>query len=182
MHCTICNTPHHITVQHGRDEPLIFTACDQNFPGNVGGGGGNCIRSVRVEDGSLPEITELLMDVLNTFGGVPSNTIILLGSASHLLRSGSSGYVMEWLDSAARLTQRWNSVRVCPLVPILLENSPGTLFRSICETSAAFDLLFGTDPRGLADTWRTAVNLCKLQLQLAADATHTECYTLFRSA
>jgi len=159
MMCTVCTTPHNICSTPTTDALLVVVASDQNFPGVIAGGEGCCFRTIRLEDGKLAEITELLGEVFSAVGGLPNSTVVLLGSATGLLQMGSSGYVYDWMASAAKISQRWPTVKVCPLIPIVVENAPGQLFRSVCEAGAAFETLFGRDPRGLPEVWRCLVNL-----------------------
>ena len=130
-----------------------------------------------MEDGKLSAITDLLGEVFSAVGGLPNSTVVLLGSASGLLQMGSSGYVYDWIASAAKISQRWPTVKVCPLIPIVVDNSPGQLFRSVCEAGAAFETLFGWDPRGLSDVWRCLVNLNRQNLEQGG-VSLIETYTL----
>ena len=45
--------------------PLTFAVSDQGFLGVMAGGEGQCLKSVRIEDGDLHEITELFMEVFS---------------------------------------------------------------------------------------------------------------------
>ena len=55
-------------------------------------GSSNCIRSIRVEDATLAELTDMLLTIFPH--GIPHNSIILLGTATSLLHQGSSGYIL----------------------------------------------------------------------------------------
>ena len=118
----------------------------------MGGGGGLCIRTVRVEDGLLSEITDLFLEMMAGVG-MGSSNIILLGSASAIATSGSSGYVCEWISCAKKLTTRWPNVKVCPLVPLWSDGVPGQFLRSVQEIGSVFRSLHGNDPRGLNGSW-----------------------------
>ena len=119
------------------------------------GGEGICLRTIRVEDGSLSEISDLFLEVFAGVG-IGGSNIILLGSASLLITAGSSGYVFEWLACAKKIVSRWPNVRVCPLVPLWTDCVPGQFIRSLQELSSGFRSLFGSDLRGLNHTWISA--------------------------
>jgi len=113
--------------------------------------GENCVRIVRVEDGSLGEIVELALEMFPK--GIPGNSVVLLGSGTHLLRVGSSGYSRAWVESSGRLSKLGLSVQVCPLPPILSGPNPGRIFRYIGEVRCWVSKFFGSDVRGLEEVW-----------------------------
>ena len=104
--------------------------------------------------------------------------MILLGSATSMLHQGSSGYIFEWICCSQVITAKWPTVIVCQLPPILLENAPGQLFRTILEVGTIFGKCVSDDPRGVADAWVVLIsnlreqNTCLLKLEPA------ESYTL----
>ena len=66
-----------------------------------------CIRIVRVEveDGSLLEVTYALADaIVNT--SIQDGTVFLLGSVSHLSKSGTQQYITDWIRSRLWLRNR----------------------------------------------------------------------------
>ena len=63
--------------------------------------------------------------------GMGSSNIILLGYATAMLTSGSSGYVFEWLACANKLVQKWPNVKVCPQVPLWSDSVPGHFLRTV---------------------------------------------------
>ena len=162
--CTICKSRHSIR-QSTNDMPLTFAVSDQGFPGVMAGGEGQCLKSVRIEDGDLHEITELFMEVFS--GGLAGGTIILLGSVTSMLHKGSSGYVFDWLACAKKLNSKWGNVKVCPMIPFWNESIPGEMHRVILEIGTAFSSLFGSDPRGMQTSWDT------LKIQLKNITPHT---------
>ena len=83
MQCTSCKSIHNITIP-APDTPITFVATDQNFPGSLGGGENLCFRTIRVEDGSLSEISDLFLEIFAGVG-IGGSNIILLGSATSLL-------------------------------------------------------------------------------------------------
>ena len=148
--CTICKNRHSIR-QNLCDMLLTFAVSDQGFPGVMAGGEGECLKSVRIEDGDLHEITDLFIEMFS--GGLASSTIILLGSVTSMLHKGSSGYVFDWMACAKKLNSKWGNVKVCPMIPFWNESIPGEMHRVILETGTAFPSLFGSDPRGMRTSW-----------------------------
>ena len=131
---------------------------------------GECLKSVRIEDGDLGEITDLVMDMFSGTS-MTSGTIILLGSVTSMLHKGNSSYVFDWLACAKKITSKWVNVKVCPLIPVWNESIPGELHRIILETGTAFPSLFGSDPRGMRTSWDTMKSQLK---SLVPQHTHTE--------
>ena len=142
--------PHNILTAKN-NAPIIFTLSDQSFPGVLGGGDGQCFRSLRVEDGTLTEITDLFIEVVQG-GGLTNSSIVLLGSGTSLLQQGSSGYIFEWLVCAKRLVGKWGKLKVCPLIPLWGSTVPGRMHRTLLELGAAFGSLYSEDPRGMRAT------------------------------
>ncbi len=95
------------------------------------GEGGNCFRIIQIEDGLLGVIADLALEIFPR--GLPENSIVLLGSGSHLLRVGSSGYSLAWVECNRKLSRLGKSVQICPLPPILSRPNPGSIFRSMVE-------------------------------------------------
>jgi len=138
----------------GAGIPITLVLSDQSFPPILDSGSGkenNCIKIVRVEDGNPMELADLALEIFPK--GLPDNSIILLGSGTHLLRAGSSGYVRSWLAAAGKVSRLGRSVQVCPLMPIMDEISPGTIYRSIIEVYSWCSDVFGSDSRGLGEVW-----------------------------
>ena len=120
--------------------------------GCIGWGDGQCFRSLRVEDGTLTEITDLFIEVVQG-GGLTNCSIVLLGSSTSMLQQGSSGYIFEWLTCAKRLVGKWGNLKVCPLIPLWGGTVPGRMHRKLLELGAASGSLYGGDPCGMRATW-----------------------------
>jgi len=101
-----------------------------------------------------------------------------LGSGTHLLRAGSSGYAKAWVEAAGRLVKIARSVRICPLVPILSGSNPGTLFRSLVEVHCWFSVLFGSDARGLGEVWSLLIQIMQQLTPPCTPLPSTQMYTL----
>jgi hypothetical protein len=106
---------------------------------------------VRIEDGSLGEIVDLALELFPK--GIPGNSAVLLGSGTHLLRVGSSGYSRAWVESSGKLSKLFHSVQVCPLPPILSGPNPGRMFRYVGELRCWVSNFFKSDARGMEEVW-----------------------------
>ena len=80
----------------------------------MAGGEGECLKSVRIEDGDLHEVTDLFIEMFS--GGLASGTIILLGSVTSMLHKGSSGYVFDWQACAKKPNSKWGNVKDDPFL------------------------------------------------------------------
>ena len=118
--CNTCVSGPHSAVA-GRDgRPVVFAAADQSFPACVPAtDAGECIRVVRVEDGSLQEIIHALADAIGN-SKLDPGTVVALGSISHLAEVGSAQYLTDWVRSRHWLKSRFGeTLIVCPLIPVL---------------------------------------------------------------
>ena len=131
------------------------------------GEGGLCIRAVRVEDGLLTEITNLFLEMMAGVG-MGSSNIILLGSASAIATSGSSGYVFEWISSTKKITNCWPNVKICPLVLLWSDGVPGQFLHSVQEIGSVFQSLYGKDPRGVNGSWTSLTDYISNELCLSS--------------
>ena len=92
------------------------------------------------------------------------SNIILLGSASAIATSSSSGYVFEWISCAKKITNRWPNIKICPLVPLWSDGVPGQFLRSVQEIGSVFQSLHGNDPRGLNGSWTSLTDYISNEL------------------
>ncbi len=113
---------------------MVVVLADQSFPANVpAADGGECIRIVRVEDGSLHELTSELTGMLINKKVLPG-TVIMLGSMTQLARYGTAWYTSEWLKARNNLKRELGDVLVVPLLPLVSEDLWGShLVRSLIE-------------------------------------------------
>jgi hypothetical protein len=90
--CYTClGEPHRAWESDG--VPVAVVLADQSFPANVpSADGGECLRVMRVEDGSLHELTSELLQVLKRNMVIPG-MVIMLGSLSQLGKCG------EWIKN-----------------------------------------------------------------------------------
>ncbi len=95
--CHTCLSGPHDAWQ-GRDgQPVVVVAGDHHFPANIPArGDGEYIRILRVENGSLAEITGELVRLSPGGGGVVPGTVIMLRSAVMLGVESVAHYAAEW--------------------------------------------------------------------------------------
>ncbi len=87
----------------------------------------------------------------------PEGSILMIGSASHLGRSGTSIYARDWTEVLAIASDTWRGVWICSLVLLILSECPGTILREICELATWFDSVYNANPQGLCETWMCLV-------------------------
>jgi hypothetical protein len=102
--CVSCSSPHPILQTGAGGSPPIIVLSDQNFLPTLNGGE-SCVSIIRLEDSSLEEIVDLTIEILDR-SHVPTGTIFLLCSASHLNNVGSSIYAADWCTSVAKFSAK----------------------------------------------------------------------------
>jgi hypothetical protein len=100
--CISCKTEHKITDTRRSGQPATLIFTDQNFTSTWGEDGDNCIGIFRVENCSLTELTDMIMEVLDSSTLKPG-----------LHRHGTSIYAGDWVSCTTRIEQRWSGVQVC---------------------------------------------------------------------
>jgi hypothetical protein len=132
--CYTCfGEPH--AARGGREgQPVTYVLSDQSFPANVPAtDGGECFRIVRVEDGTVQEITNAFLE-LNGGRKMEPGTIIMLGSLTKLGTVGTPFYALEWSKCRCRLMEELGDVIVVPHLPLLVASMGGRhLVRSLVE-------------------------------------------------
>ena len=139
--CTVCTTPHNI-LSHTQQAPLTFIISNQGFPGTLSGGDALCVKTVRIEDGTVAELSDLFLEMFQSVV-LPNSTIVLLGSVTSMLQQGSSGYLFDWLACAKKLGGKWGNIKVCPLPPLWDGVLPGKMPRTLLEIESALGTLRG---------------------------------------
>ncbi len=111
-----------------------------------------CINIVRIENSSLHELCDIATEI---FGSItfPEGSVFMLGSVSHLGRTGTSICAKDWADVVAHCTGKWRGVRICPLIPLIVSECPGTIVRELCELTNWFSNIYDTSPLGFHDVW-----------------------------
>ena len=155
LKCITCDLEHSIV---NAQKTLTLCIADQHFVPDLSGGAGGCISVARMEDASLPDLVTFCLELLDR-QSPPSGSIILLGSATFLMRHGVTCYAQEWVNAMCRLKSRWPDITVLPLVPIPLFDCEVGLARDLCELATWLRSVYAESTHGLSATWQTAVKL-----------------------
>jgi hypothetical protein len=152
MSCITCKSEHKIMV----GSPITVIFSDQNCVANIEGSNGSCISVVRQEDASLADLLDMSREIFENHK-VPEGSVFLYGSASYLSRVGTGTYAGDWVTVVSRVEKLWRGIRVCPMIPMILSDCPGTLAREIAEVAAWFASIYENNPLGMYTTWSAAV-------------------------
>ena len=147
--CVMC-TPHShkaLKARGGGRWCCLALTNDHCFPSCLPAGDRDeRIRVVRVEDGSLQEVTHALANAIgNTI--IHVGTVFILGSVSHLSKTGTQRYITDWVRSRWWLRSRYGEkCMVLPLVPVSMQGvSSKSTVRCLIETLHWFMSLKDTE-------------------------------------
>jgi hypothetical protein len=150
--CISCGNDHQILDK----KPVMFLFSDQNFVATIPGQNKDCLNVVRVENATLLELVDVAKEILGN-APLPEGSILMFGSASYLSRMGTSAYARGWTEVVAICITSWHGVRVCPLIPLIVTDCPGTIVRELSELSIWLEMVYVGNPQGLQDVWRGLV-------------------------
>ena len=138
--CYTCKGEPHRATQGRNGEAVAFVISDQSFPANVPAvGEGECLRVIRVEGGSVYEITTAFLDLVKR-KMVKPGSLVMLGSLTQLARVGTAFYVGEWCKARERIMRELGDVLVVPWFPLVSDEAVGQhLVRSLAEVMDWFD-------------------------------------------
>jgi hypothetical protein len=138
--CHTCLNGPHDAWQGWDGQPVVMVTGDHHFPANIPAReDGECIRILRVENGSLAEITGELVRLSPRGGAVPG-TVIMLGSAVMLGVESVAHYAAEWEKCRNIIKNELGDVIVIPLLhlsPAGIEDR--TILRSMIDMAAWYD-------------------------------------------
>ena len=127
--------------------PVVLVGSDQCFPACLPAvDGAECIRVVRVENGSLLEVTHALADAIGN-NPIHSTTVFMLGSVTHLSTTGTQQYITDWVRSRWWLKNRFGEkCMVLPLMPVPVMGLAGrSTVRALLESLNWFSALKDTE-------------------------------------
>jgi hypothetical protein len=104
--CMACDSEHKIAEVKKEGQPVTLAFTDQNFVSALHGNEESCIGICRIENCSLMELADLVVEVFDGTNLKPG-TVVLLGSVSHLHRVGVSLYARDWVTCITRLEKKW---------------------------------------------------------------------------
>ena len=95
LHCAVCARGKHPALKSDAGGPVILVASDYKFPACIPStDNGECMRIVRVEDGSLQEVMYALANAVGN-NKLVGGTVIMLGSLSYLGEVGTGQYLAD---------------------------------------------------------------------------------------
>ena len=112
MGCLSCPAPHSLAESIRDGLPIVIFLTDQTFPPVLPPtGDGNCSVIIRVEDSELWELEEVFYDRFKSFckphGSLPSGSLVLVGSMSHLAKNGLNFYAPILVETMTGWPGRW---------------------------------------------------------------------------
>jgi len=113
--CTACPKSHPIFGGAGGNWTVIVLA-DQNFPGLLPSAEGKCLAIIRLEKGTMTELVDFAINIAKPVT-VPSGTVFLVGSLSHLEKVGTQSYATACINAKRRLMGAFKKCEVVPFVP-----------------------------------------------------------------
>jgi hypothetical protein len=151
--CHTCLTGRHEAWRGKEGQPVVIVAGDQHFPANLPANGkGECIRIMRVENGSLSEISHELIKRMPR-GGAVAGTVVMLGSAVQLGVESVAFYAAEWKKYRNILKRELGDIIVIPLLhltPVGIEER--TILRGLIDMAAWVDDLEEIELRLIRNT------------------------------
>jgi hypothetical protein len=150
--CLSCKKEHEILG----NQPVVLVLSDQNFVSHLECDYGKCINIVRIKNANLLELYEMASEIFNCKIFL-EGSIFLVGSGSHLGRSGTSMHARDWNQVVALFTAKWRGIRICLLTPLILSECPGTIVRELCELAIWFESVYDGNPQGLRNAWSALV-------------------------
>jgi hypothetical protein len=112
---------------------------------------------VRLEDTSLSDLADIAIKIFDKVTMNPGS-FFLIGSASQLFRTGVAAYAHEWVSINNSLSKRFKTIHVCPLVPMIFENTAGGLARDIEMLAMWLHKVYGTGIKGMGEMWSCAAS------------------------
>ena len=83
--------------------PVVFVLSDQSFPACFPTGGeGECLKILRLEDGTLSNLTNIFLESVKQFI-VPAGSVVLLHSTSLLAWAGPAAYCEDFVRARQRI-------------------------------------------------------------------------------
>jgi hypothetical protein len=153
MTCVVCPTGTHSVLCGKEDQPVVFAIADQNFSASLPAKDGKeCIRILRVEDGSLREVTGEFVSMMGK-KKLPPGSVVLLGSLTQLERDGTAQYIEDWHACRQWIKDDLGDLMVLPLIPIpTTAVSDRATVRSLLEFFAWFEDMPEAESKLLSET------------------------------
>jgi hypothetical protein len=157
---------------------MCIAVSDQNFvPVWPGAGEGGCIPILRIENASLHELADVLMEAFEGCS-FPDGSTVLMGSASYLHRVGTGQYAREWVQCVNRMGRKWPNCRVGPLIPIFQEKVPGGMVRELVELAAWYSKVYEGQIQGFGTVWTQLLSVAMRNGEGLTVLENTAAYTI----
>jgi len=148
MICSNCTERGRHSVLNSSDGgPVVFVGTDQHFPAVLPSMDRNsCMSIVRVEDGTLREITWAVIDILSGLS-LPAKSTVLIGSVSHIAAKGVQAYGEDLVWCFRQLSEKLpENLSFSVLVPVLINGiNNQRVVRNIAEVECWMEELKGAD-------------------------------------
>jgi hypothetical protein len=149
--CVSCTKQHPVFQR----KPVTIFVSDQNFVENLSTKGtvsGDCLNVVRLEDASLEDLADIVGEILEG-RPPPDGSVFMFGSASYLHQVGVTCYAQAWVALVEKLSAKWKNVRICPLIPLIRDDCPGSLARELQELASWFVSVYHGNTLGMSESW-----------------------------
>jgi hypothetical protein len=173
MTCTVCSNQHHIVPKDGSG--MVVLIGDQNFVSTLSGKN-SCVPIIRLEDGSLEEMFDLIIEIFDRTP-LPPGSHFLVGSVSYLSQVGTGKYCQEWQKMFQAISNRWRQATTGPLFPILRESSPGSTTTLLTELKHWMDGAYGTSISYPKAAWDRMIEILSKGLGDNTSMGHVVSYT-----
>jgi hypothetical protein len=140
-------------------------------------GGNSCVAVARLENGSLEEIADLAVEVLERHP-IPPGTVLILGSVTHLQNVGTTLFATGWCNTVENLRTKLRNVKVIPGIPILREDGPGSLGKQLVELTQWFRVVYEKNTLGCLPVWEKLLENIRKTDEDGLDLGFTEFYTV----
>jgi hypothetical protein len=140
--CYTCLNGDHRTWVLRDGGPICVILTDQHFPANIpADSAGECMRILRIENGSILEMADELIKLLPK-KGIPKGSVILYGSTAYMGVVSTEQYAAEWAKNKNWMQDRLGEVIILPGIPL---TSSGVVdrcvLRNLLDVSAWYDSL-----------------------------------------
>ncbi len=135
--CYTCLNDDHRAWAARDGGPICVVLSDQHFPVNIpADSDGECMRILRIENGTLTEIADELLRLVPK-EGLPKGSVILYSSVSQMGVISAEKYAMDWRKNRNWLLERLGEVIFLPSTGV----EDRCVIRSMLDISIWFDML-----------------------------------------
>jgi hypothetical protein len=118
--CSSCPVKHPILgggepAEGGGEGRPVIILTDQNFPAILPTATGNCLAIIRIEHGSMRDLTDMLLAISPET--IPEGTVFLLGSLTQLQNEGLQGYSSSGVRYGKKIAGIFKNTTVVLFIP-----------------------------------------------------------------